>query len=399
MAGEALYERYKDALKRGHVAALRGRLDEALDAYAEASRIAPERSTPHTAAGTALLRRRRPADALAYYEAASRLAPRDEAALLGRAQALVALDRKADAAEAYDALAQLRATNGKLADAVDAARRALELAEGRERRRALERLIGRLRATRADEPARQALERALRVLEGPRAGTPRPPAIDADVLAAAIAAADAVAEREERRRRRRRCEAAPEDEEPVLALDPALEAALAVPDEEPEDLLPAPLPVVPALPSALDRDLPPGMDLKELARLAEAAVDAGDTAVAVDRLLDLAAANRLYGTQDAAIDACYQGLSLAPDDVGLHLALVQLYDEHGWARAGEREARAPRPARGPRRGRGRQGAGGRREGRARLIRPGSARPERREPDGRLARRCSRSSSRSSGRSR
>ena len=70
VAGEGLYERYKDALKRGHVAALQGRLDEALDAYAEASRIAPERSTPHTAAGTALLRRKRPADALAYYEAA-----------------------------------------------------------------------------------------------------------------------------------------------------------------------------------------------------------------------------------------------------------------------------------------------------------------------------------------
>ncbi len=330
MAGEGVYERYKDALKRGHVAALRGRLDEAIDAYAEASRIAPERSTPHTAAGTALLRRRRPADALAYYEAASRLAPRDEAALLGRAQALVALDRKADAAETYDALAQLRASNGKLADAVDAARRALELAEGRERRRALERLIGRLRATRADEPARQALEKALRVLEGPRASSSRPPAIDADVLAAAIAAADVVAEREERAAAD--AHAAAEDEGPGLALDPALEAALAVPDEEPEDLLPvAALPVVPALPAALDRELPPGMDLNEMTRLAEHAVDAGETAVAVSRLLDLAAANRLYGTQDAAIDACYQGLSLAPDDVGLHLALVQLYDEHGWA--------------------------------------------------------------------
>ena len=33
---EALYERYKDALRRGHVAAQRGRLEEALDAYGEA---------------------------------------------------------------------------------------------------------------------------------------------------------------------------------------------------------------------------------------------------------------------------------------------------------------------------------------------------------------------------
>jgi tetratricopeptide (TPR) repeat protein len=341
VAGEGLYERYKDALKRGHVAALKGRLDDALDAYAEASRIAPERSTPHTAAGTALLRRRRPADALAYYEAASRLAPRDEAALLGQAQALVALDRKADAADAYDSLAQLRSTNGKLADAVDAARRALELAEGRERRRTLERLISRLRATRADEPARQALEKALRVLEG-RAATPRPPAIDPDVLAAAIAAADVAADREERLAADAAAAAAAdeieatealvgEDEESVLAVDPDLEAALAVPDEEPEEVAAAAaMPSVPVLPAALDRDLPPGMDLRQLAKLAEEAVDAGDADLAVGRLLDLAAANRLYGTQDAAIDACYQGLSLAPDDVGLHLALVQLYDEHGW---------------------------------------------------------------------
>jgi len=328
VAGDGVYERYKDALKRGHVAALRGRLDDALDAYAEASRIAPERATPHTAAGTALFRRRRPADALAYYQAAARLAPRDEAAQLGQAQALVALDRKADAADAYDSLAELRASSGKLADAVDAARRALELAEGRERRRTLERLIGRLRATRADEPALKALDRALRVLEGPRVTTPRPPAIDADVLAATIAAADIAADREERAGDDAAVAAA--GDEDVMAVDPDLEAALAVPDDEPEIEPVAGAPVVPVLPAALDRDLPPGMDLAQLARLAEAAVDAGDTAVAVDRLLDLAAANRLYGTRDAAIDACYQGLSLAPDDVGLHLALVQLYDEHGW---------------------------------------------------------------------
>jgi tetratricopeptide (TPR) repeat protein len=80
MSGEALYERYKDALKRGHVASLRGSLDEALTAYAEAALIAPERSTPLTSAGNAMLRSRRPADALQYYGAAHRLAPRDEAA-------------------------------------------------------------------------------------------------------------------------------------------------------------------------------------------------------------------------------------------------------------------------------------------------------------------------------
>ena len=83
MGGEALYERYKDALKRGHVASLRGRPDEALDAYAEASTIAPDRPTPHTSAGAALLRARRPTEALRHYDAALRLAPRDEAPVVG----------------------------------------------------------------------------------------------------------------------------------------------------------------------------------------------------------------------------------------------------------------------------------------------------------------------------
>ncbi len=167
MSGGGLYERYKDALKRGHVASLRGRLEESLKAYAEAAAIAPERSTPHTSAGTALMRRKRPADALRHYTTAVSLSPRDEAALLGRAQALTALDRRPEAANAFDALAELRATNGKLADAVDAARRGLELAEGRERRRMLEELIERLRASSPGEPGRLALERALQVLDGP----------------------------------------------------------------------------------------------------------------------------------------------------------------------------------------------------------------------------------------
>src|SRR5215203_1301022 len=179
MSGEALYERYKDALKRGHVASLRGRLEEALTAYAEAAAIAPERGTPHTSAGTALMRRKRPADALRRYSGALVLAPRDEAALLGRAQALAALDRRADAADAFDALAETRAANGKLADAVDAARRGLELAEGRERRRTLEQLIERLRVSTPGEPGRAALERALRVLDGPAVPVAHPAPVQA----------------------------------------------------------------------------------------------------------------------------------------------------------------------------------------------------------------------------
>jgi tetratricopeptide (TPR) repeat protein len=166
MSSEALYEQYKDALKRGHVAALRGHVDEALVAYADAARIAPERSTPHSSAGTALLRRKRPGDALRHYDVALQVSPRDEAALLGRAQCLALINRRGDAADAFDALAEVQASNGRLADAVDAARRGLEMAEGRERRRTLERLIAKLRASEPGEPGRLALERALQVLDG-----------------------------------------------------------------------------------------------------------------------------------------------------------------------------------------------------------------------------------------
>ncbi len=293
MSDDALYERYKDALKRGHVASLRGHLEQALDAYGEASAIAPERPTPHASAGTALLRRKRPADAVRYYEAAIRLAPRDEVALLGRAQALSALDRRPEAADAFDALAEVRAAGGKLADAVDAARRGLELAEGRDRRRTLERLIERLRRSEPGEPGRLALERALRVLDG---------------LAVSGAAAEPDAGAVD--------EAAPDVEpepEPVPEPEPA-------PEPEPEPLR-----------GALDRDLPPGVDLGELTRLAEAALDGDRPEEALERLLDLAAANRSAGHVAAGLDACYVALALDPDDVGLHLALVQLYDDQGWS--------------------------------------------------------------------
>jgi tetratricopeptide (TPR) repeat protein len=291
VSGEALYERYKDALKRGHVASLRGRLDEALDAYAEASTIASDRPAPHTSAGTALLRARRPAEALRYYDVALRLAPRDEAALLGRAQSLAELGRRPEAADTFDSLAEVRAAGGVLADAVDAARRGLELAEGRERRRMLERLIARLRASEPGEPGRLALERALLVLEGTAMTATELPPAEAGVEP---------------------------DEEPATGRDPGAEAVGV--EETPARAR-----------AALDRDLPSDASPEELTWLVEAALDRRDPAEAVERLLDLAAADLRLGHASAAMDACYAALSLEPDHVVLHLALVQLYEGQGWS--------------------------------------------------------------------
>jgi tetratricopeptide (TPR) repeat protein len=349
MSGEALYERYKDALKRGHVASLRGRVDEALAAYAEAARIAPERSTPHTSAGTALMRCKRPAEALRHYEAALRIGPRDEAAMLGRAQALVALDRRPEAADAFDQLAEFQAANGKLGDAVDAARRGLELAEGRDRRRTLERLIDRLRASEPGEPGTLALEQALRVLEGPAVvARPKPRPAEPPAVATAAAEQDAmpVANEEATADTGFEVEAVAagtldassaaeeggsEDEpgreaEPERRTEPGSEPE---PDPEPE---PEPEPEPgqePVMPRALDRPVPDDVDLEQLALQVEALLDSGDPS-APEHSLDLAAASLREGRVNAALDACYQALSLDPDDVGLHLALVQLYDDRGW---------------------------------------------------------------------
>ena len=432
MSGEALYERYKDALRRGHVASLRGRLEEALTAYAEAAAIAPERATPHTSAGTALMRRKRPADAVRHYTAAVRLAPRDEAALLGRAQALTALDRRAQAADAYDAVADVQAANGKLADAVDSARRGLELAEGRERRRTLERLIERLRASEPAEPGRVALEKAIVVLEGraiePRRATPAapkpasppkapapakepapppaevPPAVAEEVPAQEAAAEEAPAEAEvvapvvastadaiawpsadiletvaqaaaasagpaaaavewpsedSRAWTNATVDAGPVAEAPTEAtvereapiaeaieLEPPTDEPIAIELASPIDRAieeaPADEPIEPEEPPppyrpALDRDLSPDLDVAALARSAELTLERRIPGVGLDELLDLASAYRRDGRADAALDTCYLALSLAPDDVGIHLALVELYDERGWqALAGEK---------------------------------------------------------------
>jgi tetratricopeptide (TPR) repeat protein len=285
VSSEALYERYKAALQRGHVASVQGRIVDALTAYAEAAQIAPERATPHTSAGNALMRNGRPGEALAQFEVAIRIAPGDVAALRGRARALLTMDRPRDAAETYDALADACASAGQLADAVDAARRGLELAEGRERRRTLQALVEQLRAAEPDDPGREALERALRVLDEGR---------------------------------------------PTAASGSFDDAASGMTST---GVWPAPLvpePEVPPRRAILDRELPPESDPASLALAAEAAANGDDLEDAVERLLDLAAAYRRAGSADAALDACYAGLSIMPGHAVLHLALVELYEERGW---------------------------------------------------------------------
>lgn len=198
---EVPYERYKDALRLGHVAALRGRLDAAAAAYREAASIAPDRALPYVGLGGVLARLGRADQALDAYTAALDRAPSDEAALHGRADVLAATGRPAKAAETLDRLAAILEREGRLADACDVARRALELAESRGRRRQVESLIAKLRTATGDASAAEALARALSVLEIVSPVDTMPKAPDPALLTLAVEEALEAGHLEEARRR------------------------------------------------------------------------------------------------------------------------------------------------------------------------------------------------------
>lgn len=265
---EALYEQYKEALRRGHVAALRGRLDAAAAAYREAAHIAPDRSLPYVGLGGVLARLGRTADALSAYSAALDRARTDEGAMRGRADVLAAIGRRSEAADTLDRLAAILEHDGRLADACDIARRSLELAESRGRRQHVAGLVARLRATPDDAAAAEALERALSVLDSVPGVAPMP------------ATGQAVE-------------------------DPATGDA-----------------AVPQVPAAPDPAL--------LTLAVEEALEAGDLDEARRRALIAATGHRAVGQFHAAMDACYQALAILPSDPDIHLLLAELYLDRGW---------------------------------------------------------------------
>jgi tetratricopeptide (TPR) repeat protein len=296
-ASSSLYERYKDALRRGHVAALRGRNEAAIDAYGEAAEIAPDRALPHVSIGGILVKMNRLEDALDSYERAIALAPRDEGALRGLADVHARAGRRADAADALDRLAETLDRAGRLAEATDAARRALDLAESRVRRGGVEALADRLRAAATgDEAAQRALEAALRVLAPPEVAPPAELEPEATT--------------------------APEPE-PETTDAPAEPQATAWPEPEPAEAEPE------AESAASEDDVEPAGLGIALGALAETALYAGDPA-ARDHLLAAARAHRRAGRTSAALDACDLAIAVAPSDVDLHVLLAELYLDRGW---------------------------------------------------------------------
>ncbi len=185
-----LFERYKQMLRRGHVAAARGQLDEAVVAYREAIELAPDRVLPYTGLSGALVRLGRESEALVVLDRAAERAPGDESVWRTRADLLTAANRRMDAAASLDRLAAILDGQGRLADACDVTREALDLAESRERRRGLEAYIRRLGGEAADEATTSAVGRAQASLQEPASGAPGMADLprSADLLAATEAA-------------------------------------------------------------------------------------------------------------------------------------------------------------------------------------------------------------------
>jgi tetratricopeptide (TPR) repeat protein len=194
---DALYERYKEALRRGHVANQRGRHDEALDAYGEAARVAPDRALPLVGIGQVLVRLGKSTEALSAFDLALERAPSDETALRGRADTLVALGDRIRAAAAFDDAAAVAVAAGRSGDALDLAGRALDLAEARSRRATLRSMVETIEADPVTAVAiPDALDRAYARLAGPIGPEAPPPPPPFDPAAAMAAVEDAAARRD-----------------------------------------------------------------------------------------------------------------------------------------------------------------------------------------------------------
>jgi tetratricopeptide (TPR) repeat protein len=124
---EPLFEQYKAALRRGHLAAIAGRLDDALDAYGEAAGLVPDRALPFASRGTVLHRLDRWPEAAEAFDLALRTSPDDEATLRARAAAREERGMLSGAAEDFERLAFVLDVASRGPDAIEAAQKAVAL--------------------------------------------------------------------------------------------------------------------------------------------------------------------------------------------------------------------------------------------------------------------------------
>jgi tetratricopeptide (TPR) repeat protein len=123
---------YRETLRRGHVAVVKGRPREAIAHYEEAGRLAPQRPLPYVSIGSIYLQLRHPREAIAAFDEALRRAPGDVDAMRGKIAAL-------EAAGQSEAATTLARRSAEL-DAMDRAGRGAATSD-EERRRELEERI------------------------------------------------------------------------------------------------------------------------------------------------------------------------------------------------------------------------------------------------------------------
>ena len=287
---EALFDRYREALRAGHVAVMRGRLEAAAAWYREAAALASDRAVPRTSLGSVELRLGQPAQALESFDAALTLAPADDAALMGRAQALVVLERPDDAAATFDDLADARRAAGKHPEACDALRRALEIQPTQPRRERYRDLTEELRRVAGEAEADRALALA-----------PVPLDTEPEAAAHVEAPADTVPAEESDA-----ASAEVADESPGAAEAPGTGGGAQLVDI-----------------------VAPFVDGDPLALAAEEAAARGDRPGALAAAMAAARAYRAAVHPVAALDVCVGALGVGPGDVDLHLLIAELALERG----------------------------------------------------------------------
>lgn len=306
----SLFEDYRAALRRGHVAVLAGDLDAALAAYDAAARLVPDRPLPLASRGTVLHRLDRWPEAAEAFERALGLAPDDEASLRARATARAERGLRSGAASDFERLAFVLDVSGRAREAADAARRAVDL-EVTPAREALAARLGAGVPSSFDHD----VDPRLAFLEA----MPAVPA--ADRTPDPVDAVDAL--RPEREADAEASDAAAARHDPVVE---GVDGAEGETEPEGEHVWP---PVdLPSPPPAPIEGPPP--DPERLLAEAALVLESGEVEGARDLMLTAVQVHREAGRTDAALEVCLNLLSIAPGDPRVHLAIANLQLDRDW---------------------------------------------------------------------
>jgi tetratricopeptide (TPR) repeat protein len=327
---ESLFEQYKAALRRGHMAARAGELQQAQTAYEAAARLAPERALPLASRGTILHRLDRWPEAAEAFDQALQLAPDDEAALRGRAAARAQRGMRSGAAADYERLAAVLDVAGRSAQAAQAARHASEL-EPTPARTALAERLGAAAAMRAD------LLPGTAPGDAAAGGTGDAPETTDELLASEVAAVQQPAD-----------DPVPDDPWGT-ALDPGraadvdgdADAQTRAGDTTDPQAAEATTPAgdggeggawpgidLPSPPPPPIEGPPP--DPESLLNEAALVLERGEVDAARELMLTAARVHRDAGRIDAALEICLNLLSIAPGEPRVHLAIANLQLDRGW---------------------------------------------------------------------